>query len=129
MTTTPSGWPGSVLRPPHSAAVRVGQPFGLVIQIWWLPAGFAASASIIRDATEGQRRWLFRTQFLVVSATARLWCLHTPGCCRAFYWNASEPIGVDDPSSGTVDFALVRSSAKTYGGIVILGPPPFINGG
>jgi quercetin dioxygenase-like cupin family protein len=67
--------------------------------------------------------------FFVASATARVLCLHTPGCCQAFYWGASEPIGVDDPSSGTVDFALVRSSAKTYGGIVILGPPPFINGG
>jgi quercetin dioxygenase-like cupin family protein len=64
--------------------------------------------------------------FLVVSATARLLCLHTPGCCQAFYWDASEPITIDNPAtSQTVDFAVVQASAKANGGIVILGPPPF----
>lgn len=65
--------------------------------------------------------------FLVASATARLLCLHTPGCCQAFYWDASEPITIDNPTTGTVDFTLVLASAKTNGGIEILGPPPFRN--
>jgi quercetin dioxygenase-like cupin family protein len=67
--------------------------------------------------------------FLVVSETARLLCLHTPGCSQAFYWGASEPIGVDagsgDTGSGQVDFARIQQSAQENGGIVILGPPPF----
>ncbi len=63
--------------------------------------------------------------FLVVSATARLLCLHTPGSCQAFYWDASEPITNGKPAAQTVDFAVVQASAKANGGIVILGPPPF----
>ncbi|MDQ4091532.1 MAG: cupin domain-containing protein [Actinomycetota bacterium] len=58
----------------------------------------------------------------------RLLCLHTPGCCQAFYWDASEPVSSDEASGGTtggVDFARVRESAQKNGGIVILGPPPF----
>jgi quercetin dioxygenase-like cupin family protein len=63
--------------------------------------------------------------FLVLSETARLLCLHTPGCCQAFYWGASEPTALDDPAPHIVDFGKVLASAKTNGGIVILGPPPF----
>ena len=63
--------------------------------------------------------------FVVVSATARLLCLHTPGCCQAFYWDASEPITMDNPAPRTVDFTRVQASAKSNGGIDILGPPPF----
>jgi quercetin dioxygenase-like cupin family protein len=63
--------------------------------------------------------------FLVVSATARLLCLHTPGSCQAFYWDASEPITIDNSTPGTVDFSVVLASAKANGGIEILGPPPF----
>jgi hypothetical protein len=63
--------------------------------------------------------------FLVLSAVARLLCLHTPGCCQAFYWGASEPITTDRAPSGTVDFARVQASANHNGGIEILGPPPF----
>ena len=63
--------------------------------------------------------------FLVVSTTARLLCLHTPGSCQAFYWDASEPITSGRPNSQTVDFTRVMSSANSNGGIVILGPPPF----
>lgn len=63
--------------------------------------------------------------FLVLSDVARLLCLHTPGCCQAFYWDASEPISADRPASGAVDFARVQASAKENGGIEILGPPPF----
>jgi quercetin dioxygenase-like cupin family protein len=65
--------------------------------------------------------------FLVLSATARLLCLHTPGSCQAFYWDASVPIDADAdrPVSGSVDFAQVQASAERNGGIDILGPPPF----
>jgi quercetin dioxygenase-like cupin family protein len=63
--------------------------------------------------------------FMVLSPVARLLCLHTPGCCQAFYWDASEPITAERPASGTVDFARVLASAEKNGGIEILGPPPF----
>ncbi len=61
---------------------------------------------------------------------ARLLCLHTPGCCQAFYWDASEPVSVEhskDSNAGMVDMARVQASAKKNGGIEILGPPPFAN--
>ncbi len=63
--------------------------------------------------------------FLVVSETARLLCLHTPGCCQAFYLGASEPLDDAAVATGPVDFGRVRASASRNGGIEILGPPPF----
>jgi hypothetical protein len=63
--------------------------------------------------------------FLVLSPRARLLFLHTPGCCQAFYWGASEPMSAGDTGDGTVDFARVQASAKQHGGIDIVGPPPF----
>lgn len=64
--------------------------------------------------------------FMVTSPVARMLCLHTPGCCEAFYWDASEPIASEGPDpSGPVDFDRVRASALANGGIDILGPPPF----
>lgn len=63
--------------------------------------------------------------FCVVSDLARLLCLHTPGSCQAFYFDASDPLGADEEPSGVVDFARVRASAERNGGIEILGPPPF----
>ncbi len=63
--------------------------------------------------------------FLVVSPAARLLCLHTPGCCQAFYWGASEPVTAADPGAHIVDFTAVQASATANGGIIILGPPPF----
>jgi quercetin dioxygenase-like cupin family protein len=69
--------------------------------------------------------------FLVVSDSAKILFLHTPGCCEAFYWGASEPLtgpdeGEDDSSvDGVVDFDRVRASAQAHGGIELLGPPPF----
>jgi quercetin dioxygenase-like cupin family protein len=63
--------------------------------------------------------------FLVSDGPASVLCLHTPGCCEAFYRDASEPLGADDPGSGGVDFARVQESAARNGGIEILGPPPF----
>jgi mannose-6-phosphate isomerase-like protein (cupin superfamily) len=59
---------------------------------------------------------------------ARLLCLHTPGCCQAFYWDASEPVSSDDSrgiEAGPVDMGRVQESAKRNSGIEILGPPPF----
>jgi quercetin dioxygenase-like cupin family protein len=59
---------------------------------------------------------------------ARLLCLHTPGCCQGFYWDASEPIASDGVAAftgGPVDMARVQASAAKNGGIEILGPPPF----
>jgi quercetin dioxygenase-like cupin family protein len=67
--------------------------------------------------------------FLVTAPVARVLCLHTPGSCEAFYWDASEPIAGDDTDpTGPVDFDRVRASALANGGIEILGPPPFEDG-
>ena len=66
--------------------------------------------------------------FLVLSESARVLFLHTPGCCEAFYWGASEPVtaqGDADGAVGVVDFDRIRASAEANGGIVLLGPPPF----
>ena len=64
--------------------------------------------------------------FLVTSPVARMLCLHTPGCCEAFYWHASEPLSSDDSDpTGPVDFDRIQESAHRNGGIEILGPPPF----
>jgi quercetin dioxygenase-like cupin family protein len=60
--------------------------------------------------------------FLVVSETARLLFVEVPGSSEAFYRGASEPAIT---TSGPVDFARVAEAAARYGGIVILGPPPF----
>jgi quercetin dioxygenase-like cupin family protein len=62
--------------------------------------------------------------FMVLSEMARLLCLHTPGCCEAFYWDASEPLS-EGEATGPVDFARVQASATKNGGIELLGPPPF----
>lgn len=64
--------------------------------------------------------------FLVLSDVARLLCLHTPGACQAFYIDASEPIDAGQAGSNSVDFARVQESAQRNGGIVLLGPPPFV---
>jgi quercetin dioxygenase-like cupin family protein len=62
--------------------------------------------------------------FMVISPYARMLCLHTPGCCQAFYWDASTPLD-PDAEGGTVDFGKVQESARLNGGIELLGPPPF----
>lgn len=63
--------------------------------------------------------------FMVVSESARLLALHTPGGCQAFYTGASEKIDAEHPASGVVDFDKIRESGEKNGGIDILGPPPF----
>jgi hypothetical protein len=52
-------------------------------------------------------------------------CLHTPGACEAFYWDASVPAEAGAPAAQVVDFQLVQASAERNGGIELLGPPPF----
>lgn len=63
--------------------------------------------------------------FLVVSDSARLLSLHSPGeASQEFYRGASEP--ATDDTSETVDIARLQASAKANPrGIEILGPPPF----
>jgi quercetin dioxygenase-like cupin family protein len=61
--------------------------------------------------------------FRVISPTARMLTLQTPGAGAAFYWNASEPATSD--AEGPVDFAHVQEWAAKTGAVEILGPPPF----
>lgn len=64
--------------------------------------------------------------FMVVSESARMLCLHTPGCCESFYWDASTPLSDQGPvETGPVDMGKVQASASKNGGITLLGPPPF----
>lgn len=63
--------------------------------------------------------------FLVVSETARVLTLQTPGTAEAFYRGAGEPAGADPDPFGPVDFDLVKQSAARSGGMQLLGPPPF----
>lgn len=60
--------------------------------------------------------------FTVVSETARLLAIQTPGAGEAFYRHASEPFTGTD---GRVDFAKIAAAAKATGGTEVLGPPPF----
>ena len=66
--------------------------------------------------------------FTVVSESARLLSLHTPGTCQDFYLGASEVVTAEHPASGVVDFDKIAASAQANGGIEILGPPPFNQG-
>ena len=63
--------------------------------------------------------------FLVSSPTARVLTLLTPGTAEAFYRGASEPASTDSDPFGPVDFARVRASADSSGGMQVVGPPPF----
>jgi quercetin dioxygenase-like cupin family protein len=60
------------------------------------------------------------------AAGVRMLCLHTPGCCEAFYRDASTPVVPGDPHAGVeVDMSRVIGSARTNGGMEVVGPPPF----
>jgi len=62
--------------------------------------------------------------FLVVTHSARLLTLQTPGIGQAFYRGASEPTTAD--TSDTFDIARLQGSAKDNPrAIELLGPPPF----
>lgn len=60
--------------------------------------------------------------FTVLSPTARILSVMTPGSAGRFYWEASEPAGDVD---GKVDFAVIGQVAKSTGVTDVLGPPPF----
>ena len=62
--------------------------------------------------------------FVVVSETARLLFLNTPGEGEAFYRRASVPVDVSG-KDGPVDFQKIAEAAMETGATVILGPPPF----
>lgn len=63
--------------------------------------------------------------FLVTSASARLLTWQTPGSAEGFYRGASEPAGPDADASAPPDFARVHRAAERFGGMQVLGPPPF----
>ena len=60
--------------------------------------------------------------FTVLSPTARILAIQTPGTAGRFYWEASEPAGEQD---GAVDFARIGEVARSTGITDLLGPPPF----
>jgi quercetin dioxygenase-like cupin family protein len=63
--------------------------------------------------------------FLVVSETARVLALQTPGTGEAFYRDAGEPIGSATDSTRPADWARLRQVAQQSESIELLGPPPF----
>jgi quercetin dioxygenase-like cupin family protein len=63
--------------------------------------------------------------FTVISETARMLCLQTPGSADTFFRGASEPAADATYDSGPVDFDRVRAAAAASDFVEILGPPPF----
>ena len=63
--------------------------------------------------------------FLVVSDTARLLCLQTPGSGESFYRDASDPVDSADDAARPPDLARLREAAQRSDSIVLLGSPPF----
>jgi quercetin dioxygenase-like cupin family protein len=62
--------------------------------------------------------------FIVLSDSARLLTMQTPGVGQAFYRGASEPH--TDDQADTVDISRIQASAQQHPeGIQLLGPPPF----
>jgi len=62
--------------------------------------------------------------FVVVSTSARLLTMQTPGIGQAFYRGASD--ATTDDTSDAVDITRLRDSAKDNPrGVELLGPPPF----
>ena len=64
--------------------------------------------------------------FTVVSETARLLAIQTPGQGEAFYLHASEPAEIRDGVAveGKVDFRKIQEAAVATGGTNVLAPPP-----
>ena len=63
--------------------------------------------------------------FLVVSESARVLAMLTPGTAEAFYRDAGEPSTSPDDARRRPDFARLRAAAERSSSIEILGPPPF----
>lgn len=59
----------------------------------------------------------------VVSETARILFIQTPGSAETFYKGASVPM--PESGEGPVDFKKLGEVAKATGVTEILGPPPF----
>ena len=60
--------------------------------------------------------------FIVLSPTAKVLSIQTPGRVESFYWGASEAAGEGD---GPVDFDRIRAVAADTGQTTVQGPPPF----
>jgi quercetin dioxygenase-like cupin family protein len=60
----------------------------------------------------------------MATAETRLLCMQTPGTGQAFFRHASEA-STDSRINGPVDFDRVQAAANEYGGVELLGPPPF----
>ena len=62
----------------------------------------------------------------VVSETARVLAIQTPGQGEAFYLHASEPVQMRDGVvvEGKVDFRKSQEAAIATGGTNVVGPPP-----
>ena len=63
--------------------------------------------------------------FMVLSETARILCLQTPGTGEAFYRSVSDPVSSPDDASRPADMARLQKAARTSPAITVLGPPPF----
>jgi hypothetical protein len=63
--------------------------------------------------------------FMVVSESATILCLHTPGSREAFSWDASRPLAPARPARGSSTSSALGAPAQRNGGIELLGPPSF----
>ena len=63
--------------------------------------------------------------FMVVSQTARVLGLMTPGAGESFYRDAGEPLDATTDASRPPDWARLREVAERSDTITLLGPPPF----
>lgn len=63
--------------------------------------------------------------FLVMSESARVLAILTPGAAEAFYRDAGEPSTSPEDARRPADFARLRAAAERSPSIEILGPPPF----
>lgn len=63
--------------------------------------------------------------FMVISETARILALSTPGSGEAFYRDAGEPVRSAADASRPPDWARLRDVAERSESIELLGPPPF----
>lgn len=62
--------------------------------------------------------------FKIVSQSATVLFLHTPGTCEAFYLGASTPLAPGE-TSGPFDMDKIMESGRLNGGFEFIGPPPF----
>ncbi len=64
--------------------------------------------------------------FMVISETARILTLQTPGSGEAFYRDATEPASAETDPGRPPDWERLRAAAERHPDLIeILGPPPF----